>query len=106
LWNTSKTLSIEIKRFLKEIKLKEVNYSKQAYSKARMKIKHSGYIELNDALLDEYYSDGEYKKYKGYRLLGIDGTEIELQHGEEINKEFGAVFTNRDNKCIEISSSI
>ncbi len=104
MWNTSKTLSIEIKRFLKEIKLKEVNYSKQAYSKARMKIKHSGYIELNDALLDEYYSDGEYKKYKGYRLLGIDGTEIELQHGEEINKEFGAVFTNKE--TINASKSV
>ncbi len=69
-----------------------------------MKIKHSGYIELNDALLDEFYSDGEYKKYKGYRLLGIDGTEIELQHGEEIKKEFGGIFKSKE--TINASKSI
>lgn len=104
MWNTSKTLSIELKRFLKEIKLKEVSYSKQAYSKARMNIKHSGYIELNDALLDEFYSDEKYKKYKGYRLLGIDGTEVELQHGEEIKKEFGGIFKSKE--TINASKSI
>lgn len=61
-----------------------------------MKIKHSGYIELNDALLEEYYGDGDYKQYKGYRLLGIDGSEIELQHEEELNKRFGQVFNNKE----------
>jgi hypothetical protein len=96
LWNSGKSLGIEISRFLKELKIKEVGYSKQAYSKARMKIQHSGYIELNDALLEEFYEDEDYKKNKGYRLLGIDGSEIELQHEEELNKRFGQVFNNKE----------
>lgn len=69
-----------------------------------MKIKHSGYIELNDALLEEFYTDEAYKKYKGYRLLGIDGTEIELQHAEEIKKEFGRIFKSKE--TINASKSI
>lgn len=94
--NAGKSLGVELKQFLRTSRIKATEYSKQAYSKARMKIKHSGFIELNDILLDEYYSDDDYKTYKGYRLLGIDGTEIELQHGFEIKKIFGQVYNKRE----------
>jgi hypothetical protein len=65
-----------------------MSYSKQAYSKARMKVKHEGYIEMNNALLEIYYAD-KYKQFKGYRLIGIDGSGIELPHGEEVTEAFG-----------------
>lgn len=92
----SKTLSVELHKYLTSKKIRVTEYSKQAYSKARMKIKHAGYIALNDSLLEEYYKTEDYKSYKGYRLLGIDGSEIELQHGTAINREFGRVFTNTE----------
>lgn len=92
----SKILSVELNKYLTSKKIKATEYSKQAYSKARMKISHSSYIELNDTLLEEYYKSKDYRTYKGYRLLGIDGSEIELQHGASIKKEFGRVFTNRE----------
>ncbi len=69
-----------------------------------MKISHTGYIELNDSLLEEYYKSEDYRTYKDYRLLGIDGSEIELQHGGSIYKEFGRVFTNRES--INASKSV
>ncbi len=36
--------------------------------------------------------------------MGIDGSEIELQHGSSIYKEFGRVFTNRES--INVSKSV
>jgi len=102
--NASKSLGVELHKYLRSSKIRETAYSKQAYSKARMKIKHSGYIELNNSLLEEYYNSEDYKTYKGYRLLGIDGSEIELQHGTEIQNKFGRIFTN--NESINASKSI
>lgn len=93
--STGKSLGIELRNYIKEIKETLTEYSKQAYSKARMKIKYEGYIELNDAMLKEYYNN-EYKTYKLYRLLGEDGSDIHLQHGEEIRKEFGSINKNKD----------
>jgi len=100
----SKTLSVELSKYLTSKKISATEYSKQAYSKGRMKIKHTCYIELNDSLLEEYYKSEDYKSYKDYRLLGIDGSEIELQHGASIYKEFGRVFTNRES--INASKSV
>lgn len=69
-----------------------------------MKIKHRGYIELNDALLEEFYSEEDYKTYQGYRLLGIDGSKIEVQYSEEIKKEFGTIFNSKE--TINASKSV
>lgn len=102
--NASKILGVELHKYLRSSKIRATAYSKQAYSKARMKIKHSGYIELNNSLLEEYYNSEDYKTYKGYRLLGIDGSEIELQHGTEIQNKFGRIFTNKES--INASKSI
>ena len=102
--NASKSFGVELHKYLRSSKIRATAYSKQAYSKARMKIKHSGYIELNNSLLEEYYNSEDYKTYKGYRLLGIDGSEIELQHGTEIQNKFGRIFTN--NESINASKSI
>jgi len=102
--NASKSLGVELHKYLRSSKIRATAYSKQAYSKARMKIKHSGYIELNNSLLEEYYNSEDYKTYKGYRLLGIDGSEIELQHGTEIQNKFGRIFTNKES--INASKSI
>lgn len=67
-----------------------------------MKIKHEGYIELNDRLLEEYYQQ-EHKLYKGYRVLGIDGSKIELPHGSEIQSTFGSI--NHNERMINVSWS-
>jgi len=89
---------------MQELRILPTSYSKQAYSKGRMKIKYSGYIELNDTLLLEYYKGKEHKTFNGYRLLGIDGSEIELQDGEKINKEFGRIYDNKES--INASKSV
>jgi hypothetical protein len=100
--SVSKSLSVSLDDYLNETDKKVNGYSKQAYSKARMKIKHQGYIELNDDIQEEFYKKS-YKTYNGYRLLGIDGSKIELPHSEEIAEYFGQM--NNDDKMINVSWS-
>lgn len=54
-----------------------------------MKMQHDAYIELNEELVKGFYSDGDYEKFKEYRLLAIDGTRIQLPNRKSIIEEFG-----------------
>jgi len=87
----TKSLSVELTRYFHRIEGNEEarSFSKQSYSEARMKLKHSAYIELNNDVVMDYYADGEYKKYQGYRLVAIDGCRIQLPNNERMIKEFG-----------------
>jgi len=99
---SSRSLSVSLSKYLEEIGKKEESYTKQAYSKARMKIRHEGYIELNDMLLEAYYKEA-HKTYKGYRLLGIDGSQIELPEGNQLSAHFGKI--NKNEKMCNASWS-
>jgi len=85
----SKSLSVELEDYFQMLGKQETTCSKQAVSKARMKLKHEAFIVLNDAAVEEYY-DTNYKTYKGYRLLAADGSMIELPPGESIREEYGS----------------
>lgn len=92
----TKSLSVELTRFFHRIKynVEEKSFTKQSYSEARMKMKHEAYKELNEDLVKEYYTDDDYKKYKGYRLIAIDGSRIGLPNNKEVIKEFGIAENN------------
>jgi phage FluMu gp28-like protein len=74
-----------------------------AFSQARKRIRHTAFIELNEqAIVNVMYREGEYLRYKGFRVLAIDGSKIRLPETEEINQEFGQVaYTNGQNEEIK-----
>ena len=37
------------------------------------------------------YEEGDYKRYRGFRLLAIDGSKVRLPEGQEIQEHFGAI---------------
>ena len=84
----ARTLTVEIDHFFKSMKKEIPIMSKQAVSKARMKLKYETFIKLNDAAIAEYYKE-EYETYKDFRLLAVDGSMVELPYGEAIKTEFG-----------------
>lgn len=86
----AKSLTVEINEFFQLFVKGKSSCSKQAVSKARMKLKHEAFISLNEAVTEEYYGQ-DYKTYKGYRLLAADGSMIELPYGEAIRNEFGTM---------------
>ncbi len=85
----SKSLQIELRDFLRYVQGQWQRVSKQAFSKARKKLSHEAFILMNKKLVLEFYSDNSYKTWKDYRLLGIDGSTVQLPNSEEIIKEFG-----------------
>ena len=85
----TKSLSVQIDTLFRAMGLENVLSTKQAFSQARKKLKYEGYIALNSEFVSSYYQFGDEKRYKGYRLLGIDGSDIRLPHSPEIATEFG-----------------
>ncbi len=64
--------------------------SKQAFSKARYKICHTGFQELLELSIQTAYQDEpEYGTWRGYRLIAADGSGMRLPSSEEIVSEFG-----------------
>lgn len=63
-----------------------------AFVQARAKLKYTAFIELNESsVVKNYYSDGNYKKYKGLRLVAIDGSKLRLPDTPDVEKEFGKI---------------
>jgi hypothetical protein len=65
--------------------------SNSAFTPARANLKHTAFIDLNARMVEINYEDGRYRRYKGFRLLAIDGSQIRLPEGEGIREEFGEI---------------
>ena len=68
----------------------EESYSitNSAYSQARAKLNYTAFDELSGKTVELFYRDGEYHRYKGFRLLAIDGSIVILPNSEDIKQEF------------------
>jgi Transposase DDE domain len=70
--------------------------SKQAFSKARYKMKHTGFIELFNQTVTVFYKDSAaLGKWLGYRIIACDGSTIKLPDSKEIEEKFGRYNTNQ-----------
>lgn len=94
-----RSLQFEISSFASFMDLPDV--SKQAFSKARKNLSPVVFQLLNAKLIDEFYSDNEFKLFKGMRVCAIDGSTIRLPENDELYKEFGAQVQN-GNKIIGV----
>lgn len=63
--------------------------SKQAFSKARYKINHTGFKELAHFGVSKFYDDNSYGTWKTYRVIAADGSSLRLPNSEEIIDKFG-----------------
>lgn len=89
----TKTLQIELDKFLKVLKGQntEVTVTNQAFCQARQRFSEQAFIRLDEQFVEEFYTENTYKTWKGYRLMGIDGSTVQLPWGEELFAEFGGV---------------
>jgi ribonuclease HII len=68
-----------------------------AYTKARQKIRHTAFIELNERVVVNLTYTGQYQTYRGHRLLAVDGSKILLPNTSENQTTFGTIaYTNQD----------
>ena len=85
-----KSLSISLGEFFESMNLPFDKVSKQAFSKARQKIKSDAFKHLFSLTtdIDRFYND--IKTWRGYRVLAIDGTTIQLPNTLENKNYFGS----------------
>jgi len=66
-----------------------------AWTQARAKLRHTAFIELNQAVvLPSCYAaeaSAHCRRWRGHRLLGIDGSQLWLPDHPEVIEEFGSV---------------
>src|SRR3989338_3256761 len=83
------TLQKELTHFINIISKKDKNITKSAYSQSRMKLKHEAFIELNNLLIEEFYTDNYFKLWQEFRLLAVDGVKLQLPNSQSILQDFG-----------------
>jgi hypothetical protein len=66
----------------------EVSISNSAYTQARAKLNYTAFKEYAEMASDMFYEDGEYTRYKNFRLLAIDGSVVRLPSSKDIGNEF------------------
>lgn len=85
----------ELDRFLDG---QQKSYTGSALSQHRKKLSPEIFIDLNDLQVQHYYSQAPFiKKWKGYRLIAIDGSTMQLPYSEELVEEFGHFGTRTEN---------
>lgn len=82
-----RSLQKELEIFSEKTKKEKV--SRQAFSKARENIKPEAIKELAEGVSKNIENDARIKTYKGYRLLAVDGTILDLPNNEKLMKKFG-----------------
>ena len=90
-----KSLQKELTEFsllLKDEKVKNITNS--AFCQSRMKLNYNAFIELNEGIINEFYTDNVIELWKGFRLLAIDGSKIQLPFSLEIIEDFGFAKNN------------
>lgn len=75
-------------RFMPE-SAKSTTYTKQSFSEARQKLSPNAFKMLNDGFIEEFYKDDDYKTYRGFRLLAVDASLIDLPNTKELQAEYG-----------------
>lgn len=94
-----RSLQLELDDFFDGINGKNLSVTKQAFSEARQKISPTAFIKMSDEIIKWFYKDTDFKMYKGYRLLSIDGTVLEINNTENLRNEFGYI----ENQTIKVA---
>jgi len=70
-----------------------------AFCKARKKLKHQAFIELNQKMIHYFYKHFSVKTWRGFRLLGVDGSTIQLPNTKEVAEYFGVMHPAHGDPC-------
>ena len=97
---------------LNDSKEKLVSFSKRAYesvtasayTRARAKLNYTAFIELYRLVREQFYEDGDYYRFKGFRLLAVDGSIIILPNSDNIKKVFTPTITK--NQIMDFSKEV
>lgn len=79
-----------INKFLYTRKEYNMDYSKQAFSKGRHRIKPEAFKVLMETAAQSFYDDGNFDTFNDYLLLSIDGSDYNLPNSSDLLEHFGS----------------
>ena len=82
-----KTLTLELKEYMRKINKEKI--TKQAFSKQRQNLNPEIFKVMNEEYVKMMYKQKEIYTYKGYIVLSIDGSIIELPNNRELKEYYG-----------------
>jgi hypothetical protein len=100
------SIQAELVRFFNVIDdsyLSTKSVSTAAFCKARMKLSHKAFIELNDDLVQAYYETATLDKWQGHRLLAVDGSVTQLPISDELLNHFGKARSQASMPAVRLS---
>jgi Transposase DDE domain len=86
------SLQRELDSFYKEVTRSDFNIrkvTKGAFTQARSQLNPSAFVEMNGNVCETFYTQAPYWRWKGYRLLAIDGSRLLLPNHKTIIEGFG-----------------
>jgi hypothetical protein len=104
LQKTVRSLQLHLHEFFHQLDRRLEPVSASAWSQARLKLRHTAFIELNEqAILEPVYApDSAFAPglWRGHRLLAIDSSLLHLPATAEAGREFGWVeCQNQKGQC-------
>ena len=86
---SGRSLQAALNTFFSSMKEANTEYSKQAFSKGRLRIRPEAIRTLFDFTVKEFYTNAPFNTFLGYRVLAIDGTRLNLPGTAELAAEYG-----------------
>lgn len=86
------SLQDELDYFFKAVHAEEIStrtVTKSALTKARKKLHHQAFIELGRNLVSFFYDRFPCRKWKGFRILAIDGSTVKVPRTKDVADHFG-----------------
>jgi len=96
-----RSLNIELMSFFE---LFSVNTcTKQAFSKQRRKLKALFFHDWNQVLTSGFYSNYQYFRWKGFKLLALDGSSVVLPNTEDVRNVYGYTVNQSANQGTSVA---
>jgi hypothetical protein len=73
--------------------------SQQAFSEARQKIKWEAFQEMFEFTVNAWYENKEVKRWRGLRLMAIDGSVLQLPNDKKLLAYFGGTGPGNTSPC-------
>jgi hypothetical protein len=84
-----------VNKFFRELDAPELTVTGAAYCQARQKLKPELFVHLNDSVVEDFtvlsQADGSWRTWHGHRLLGGDGTKLNLPDTQAMRAAYSVV---------------
>jgi hypothetical protein len=98
-----------LNKVFRELDQLEVVPTASAYCQARQKLKPEIFARLNQIVVEDFYrlyeADGAVKRWRGHRLLGADGTKLNLPDSESLRAAF-TVHRNQHEEFVQATAVV